>query len=210
MFSQAGQSSASVDRRPTGITDASEQILHSEASDDDSLPENSALIDEQLEAPCKDLNGRNKIAHWVYDESSSAACKQAVTCMTRLVGARIHHVLTASNDRQYAALIAILLFMFGGDPYGTRKVFTEIEKRQPREAQPGEENEGPAQETEQASRGGTEGQPREEPKGQHRKAEQGNRNSHHRNRDNQLDWENRKDTRKGKRQAAGSPACIIY
>ncbi|KAH0459151.1 hypothetical protein IEQ34_011965 [Dendrobium chrysotoxum] len=71
----AGQSSASVDRRPTEslanhsseklhqplvITDASEQILHSEAPDDDSLPENSPLIDEQLEAPCKDLNGRNK------------------------------------------------------------------------------------------------------------------------------------------------------
>ncbi|KAI0504065.1 hypothetical protein KFK09_015012 [Dendrobium nobile] len=72
---EAGQSSASVDRRPTEslanhssenllqplvITDASEQILHSEAPDDDSLPENSALIDEQLEATCEDLNGRNK------------------------------------------------------------------------------------------------------------------------------------------------------
>ncbi|XP_020588264.1 uncharacterized protein LOC110030062 [Phalaenopsis equestris] len=59
-FEEAAQPSALVDRRPSVTTDASDQILHAEALKDVSLPENSALIDEQLEVPGEILNERKK------------------------------------------------------------------------------------------------------------------------------------------------------
>lgn len=74
-FEEAGQSSASVDRRssetlanhssdklhqPFVNTDAPDQRIQAEVPEDDSLPENPSMLDEQMKASCEVLNGTNK------------------------------------------------------------------------------------------------------------------------------------------------------